>query len=118
VLIVDDVPQNISVFNEILKRHYTVAAATSGEKALRIASTDPQPDLILLDIVMPGIDGFDVYRRLQADEHTRHICVVFLTASGGAVDSPRDLDLRDVEFLTKPVSPTQLLDAVARSLRR
>ena len=116
VLIVDDVPQNISVFNEILKSRYTVAAATNGERALQIASTEPYPDLIVLDIVMPGIDGFEVYRRLQADERTRQIPVVFLTAGGGAVDRPRDLDLRDVEILTKPVSPGQLLDAVANNV--
>jgi putative two-component system response regulator len=117
ILIVDDVPHNISVFNEILKRHYSVTAATSGEKALEIASTDPRPDLVLLDIMMPGMDGYEVYRRLQSNEPTRRIPVIFLTACRNDSDYPSDLDLRDAVFLRKPVWPRELLKAMERSLR-
>jgi putative two-component system response regulator len=116
VLVVDDVPQNIAVFNEVLKRHYDVAAATSGARALQVAQSDPCPDLILLDIVMPEMDGFEVYRRLKEDQRTRSIPVVFLSAKGSAHDGPPDLDIAGVDFLRKPVSPPALLEALKRNL--
>jgi CheY-like chemotaxis protein len=80
VLIVDDTPENIQVLMGTLKDQYAIVAAINGEKALKMALADPQPDLILLDIMMPGMDGFEVCRRLKADVATQDIPVIFLSA--------------------------------------
>ncbi|MBI5248636.1 MAG: response regulator [Desulfomonile tiedjei] len=80
VLIVDDTPENIQVLMGTLKDQYAIVAAINGEKALKMAAAEPRPDLILLDIMMPGMDGFEVCRRLKADPKTRDVPVIFLSA--------------------------------------
>ena len=80
ILIVDDAPENLVVLSALLRPLYRVLAATSGEAGLRVAGGTPKPDLILLDVMMPGMDGYAVLARLQADPATRDIPVVFLTA--------------------------------------
>jgi len=80
VLIVDDTPENIQVLMGTLKDQYAIVAAINGKKALKMALADPQPEVILLDIMMPGMDGFEVCRRLKADAATRDIPVIFLSA--------------------------------------
>jgi sigma-B regulation protein RsbU (phosphoserine phosphatase) len=80
ILVVDDTPANLQLMSGLLQDDYKVKAATSGEKALKIAFTDPQPDLILLDIMMPEMDGYEVCKRLKADEKTNQIPIIFLTA--------------------------------------
>ena len=80
ILVVDDVSDNIKIISEILRKDYKVKAATSGEKALQICEIDPQPDLILLDIMMPVMDGMEVCRRLKSNPKTQHITVIFLSA--------------------------------------
>ena len=80
ILIVDDTPENIQVIMETLKDQYAIVAAINGEKALKMAVAEPKPDLILLDIMMPGMDGYEVCRRLKADEQARDIPIIFVTA--------------------------------------
>jgi CheY-like chemotaxis protein len=86
VLVVDDAPANIHVVNEILRNTYKVRVATSGAKALELAAEKPGPGLILLDVVMPGMDGYEVCTRLKADPSTRDIPVIFLTGQTETTD--------------------------------
>lgn len=106
ILVVDDVASNIDVLNAILQDQYAVTAATSGEKALAIARATPPPDLILLDVMMPDLDGYEVCRRLKADFATQRIPVIFCTAMSEVGDETRGFDLGAVDYITKPVSPT------------
>jgi len=105
ILIVDDIPQNIAILNELLWDSYTIAAATGGEKALAIARSPAPPDLILLDIMMPGMDGYEVCRQLKGDEKTRDIPVIFVTARGEVENETQGLELGAVDYLVKPVNP-------------
>ena len=105
VLIVDDTPENIQVLMETLKGEHALMAAKDGEKALRLATTDPQPDLVLLDIMMPGLDGYEVCRRLKADVRTKDIPVLFITALAEEEDEARGLALGAVDYITKPFRP-------------
>lgn len=116
VLIVDDTPQNITVLGELLQSHYTVRAANSGERALRAAHTDPRPDIILLDVMMPGMDGYEVLRRLHAEEETRDIPVIFVTAMDSAESEEHGLELGAVDYITKPIQPAIVLARVRAHL--
>jgi class 3 adenylate cyclase/FixJ family two-component response regulator len=104
VLLVDDTPENLDILKGCLKAEYTVRIATSGQLALRIAAGDPQPDLILLDIMMPEMDGHEVIRRLQADPRTRNIPVIFVTARSEDADEALGLELGAVDYIAKPFS--------------
>jgi len=104
VLIVDDTPENIQVLMETLKDQYTIVAAINGEKALKMALTEPRPDLILLDIMMPGMDGYEVCRRLKADEQLQHIPIIFVTAKTEVEDETLGFDLGAMDYITKPFS--------------
>ncbi len=105
ILVVDDVPDDIVILEEILKKDYQVKAVTSGEAALRIAQSDNPPDLILLDIMMPGMDGFEVCRILKQDARGAMIPVIFLTAKVMAVDEKVAFELGAVDYIRKPVDP-------------
>src|SRR5262245_12031855 len=105
ILVVDDTPSNITVLMEILKADYRVLAATGGEQALKIARSDPAPDLILLDVMMPGMSGHEVCERLKADSVTRKIPVIFVTAMNQVEDEAKGFALGAVDYITKPVSP-------------
>jgi putative two-component system response regulator len=105
VLIVDDAPENIHYLMKILQDDYAVTAATSGQKALRMAVAEPVPDVILLDIMMPEMDGFEVCRRLKADTRTAGIPVIFVTAMSDEVNEQQGLDLGAVDYVTKPFRP-------------
>lgn len=105
VLVVDDIPENIDVLNGILQDEYTVRAATGGEKALAIAQTAPHPDLVLLDVMMPGADGYEVCRRLKSNYNTARIPVIFVTAMNETGDETRGFELGAVDYIAKPVSP-------------
>jgi sigma-B regulation protein RsbU (phosphoserine phosphatase) len=105
ILVVDDTPANLTLMTGLLQDDYQVRAATSGEKALKIACSDNPPDLILLDIMMPEMDGHEVCRRLKADEKTCDIPIIFLTAMSEAEDEEKGLKLGAVDYITKPVSP-------------
>jgi PAS domain S-box-containing protein len=112
ILVVDDVPDEIAVLEEILKPEYQVKAATSGEAALTLVAGDP-PDLILLDIIMPGMDGFEVCRRLKQDSVGASIPVIFLTARVKTIDESLGLQLGAVDYIRKPVEP----DIVRRRIK-
>ena len=104
VLVVDDTPDNLALMADLLRDTCKVRVANSGERALKLVSTGLPPDLILLDIMMPGMDGYEVLRRLKAEEATRHIPVIFLTAKTDTEDERVGLELGAVDYLTKPVS--------------
>jgi putative two-component system response regulator len=105
LLVVDDTPDNIDVLRGILRDDYRVKVATNGQKALDVARGKTPPDLILLDIMMPGMDGYQVCQELKADVATRDIPVIFVTAKGEVDDETRGFDLGAVDYITKPVSP-------------
>lgn len=105
ILVVDDTPFNISVITGALKETYRTKVATSGAKALAIAAADEKPDLILLDVMMPEMDGYEVCRRLKADPMTREIPVIFLTAQTDAEDETRGFQVGAVDYVHKPFSP-------------
>jgi putative two-component system response regulator len=105
ILVVDDTPSNITVLMEILRGDYRVLAATGGEQALKIARADPPPDLILLDVMMPGMSGHEVCQRLKAESSTRKIPVIFVTAMNQVEDETQGFALGAVDYITKPVSP-------------
>lgn len=104
VLVVDDTPDNLTLIADLLRDTCKVRVANSGERALRLVATGTPPDLILLDIMMPGMDGYEVLRRLKASPMTRHIPVLFLTAKNEVEDERIGLELGAVDYLTKPVS--------------
>lgn len=112
ILVVDDTPDNLSLMRELLRKDYQVQLANGGERALKLAAMQPQPDLILLDIMMPVMDGYEVCRRLKADAATRDIPVVFLTAKADVEDEKRGLELGAVDYITKPISPPVVLARV------
>jgi len=104
ILIVDDTPINLGVISGALKDSYKTKVATNGEKALAIASGDDKPDLILLDVMMPVMDGYEVCRRLKADPDTRDIPVIFLTGQTGTEDETRGFEVGAVDYIHKPFS--------------
>ena len=113
ILVVDDAPENIRVLTAILGPSYRVKAATSGEKALAMCAVDPLPDLVLLDVVMPGIDGYEVCRRLKADGRTAAVPVIFVTGTADEGDRARARSLGAADFLVKPLDPAAVLASIA-----
>jgi putative two-component system response regulator len=116
ILVVDDMPDNLIVMGSLLKDIYRVKVASRGEGALRIARSENSPDLILLDIMMPEMDGYEVCRRLKADSATRDIPIIFLTAKSGADEETLGLELGAVDYITKPISPSIVLARVKTHL--
>ena len=114
ILIVDDTPVNIGVISGALKDSYKTKVATNGEKALALASAEEKPDLILLDIMMPGMDGYEVCSRLKADPATSEIPVIFLTGQTSAEDETRGFEVGAVDYVHKPFSPA-VVNARVRS---
>ena len=105
LLIVDDQPENLAVLAEILSDHHRVRAARSGLQALRVAASPPRPDLVLLDIMMPGMDGFEVLERLRANPLTRAIPVIFVTALDDTRSEVQGLTAGAVDYISKPFIP-------------
>lgn len=116
VLIVDDTPTNIGVISGVLNGLYKTKVATNGEKALVLASASEKPDLILLDVMMPGMDGYEVCRRLKANPLTRDIPVIFLTAKTDAVDEENGFEVGAVDYIHKPFSAPLVLARVKTQL--
>ena len=112
VLVVDDTPDNLTLMSGLLKDHYRVKLANNGEKALVAARAVPPPDVILLDVMMPGMSGYEVCERLKADPATRNIPVIFLTAMTAMEDEKKGLDLGAADYITKPISPPIVLARV------
>nr|WP_211245025.1 two-component system response regulator [Thalassotalea mangrovi] len=116
ILIVDDNPENIDVLNGILKQHYRVKAALSGALALKIVASAEKPDLILLDVMMPDMDGHEVCRLLKANPLTVDIPVIFITAKTSIEDEQMGLGLGAVDYISKPVSVPIVLARVKTHL--
>ncbi|VAW76721.1 hypothetical protein MNBD_GAMMA14-1728, partial [hydrothermal vent metagenome] len=112
ILIVDDSTDDIHVLMENLKQDYAVLAATSGDKALEMAGKDPQPDTILLDVMMPGMDGYETCRRLKENPATRNIDVIFVSANNTTEEKLAGYDAGGSDYLIKPVQPAELLQKV------
>lgn len=117
ILVVDDTVDNLTLMAGLLKDRYRVSLANNGEKALRFAQDEEPPDLILLDIMMPGMSGTDVCKALKNDPTTRGIPVIFLTALSATEDEQRGLELGAVDFITKPVNPPIVLARVETQLK-
>ena len=105
ILVVDDMPANIEVAHNTLKDTYIVKIATSGARALNLAKVLPQPDLILLDVMMPEMDGYEVCSRLKSDPSTSDIPIIFLTGKTDAEDETRGLELGAIDYIHKPFVP-------------
>ena len=112
ILVVDDERLNIKVLSDILKPSYKVMAAINGAQALKAAHSEKPPSLILLDIMMPEMDGYEVIAQLKADEKTRDIPVIFVTAMESDEDREKGLSLGAVDFIPKPVSADTVLETV------
>lgn len=117
ILIVDDTPEIIALVSELLHGIYKVRIATNGKDALHIAFSSDPPDLILLDIMMPGMDGYEVCRHLKSNSQTSDIPVIFLTAKAETEDEEKGFELGAVDYITKPVSPPILRARVRTHLR-
>lgn len=116
ILVVDDTPENLTFMSGLLKDFYRVKVANNGEKALAIVQSDNPPDLVLLDIMMPGIDGYEVCRLMKTNHRTIDIPVIFLTAKSEIEDERRGLNLGAADYITKPVSPPILMARVKTQL--
>ena len=112
ILVVDDNPSNLAILTGTLKDSYKTKVAKDGQKAMDIVKGTQAPDLILLDIMMPGMDGYEVCRRLKSDHTTRDIPIIFVSAKSGLMDEAKGLMLGAADFIMKPVDPTLLLTRV------
>ena len=117
ILVVDDMADNIALLSSLLRESYRIKAATDGEKALSVVSAQELPDLILLDIMMPGMDGYEVCRRLKSDPRTAEVPVIFLTAKSEVEDEKKGFGLGAVDFITRPISPHIVLARVKTHLQ-
>ena len=116
ILLVDDAPSNIQVANAILKDTYKIRIATNGAKALELANATPPPDLILLDVMMPEMDGYEVCSRLKLESQTRDIPVIFLTGQTETEDETRGFEVGAVDYIHKPFSPAVVMARVQTHL--
>lgn len=117
VLVVDDTPDNLSLLSELFKDLYRVQVANTGAKAIALCQSDNPPDLVLLDVMMPGMDGFEVAQRLRQHPTSEHIPIVFVTALADDASRVRGMSLGAVDFVTKPIQPDTLRMRVANFMR-
>ena len=117
LLVVDDVPDNLDVMVELLGNDYQVKVASSGERALKILAQGKIPDLILLDVMMPEMDGFEVCRQIKADPKTNDVPVIFLTAMSDTTDVTKGFAVGAVDFVTKPADPPILRARIETQLK-
>lgn len=116
ILVVDDTPENLTVLGELLQASYQVRVARSGARALQVVASRPRPDLILLDVMMPDMDGYTVLRQLRNDPSTQDIPVIFVTAMDGIAEEIYGLDMGAVDYITKPICPAIVLARVHTQL--
>jgi putative two-component system response regulator len=116
ILVVDDVADNIDVLGGVLRPTYKVKAVLNGKRALEIANEQPRPDMILLDIMMPDMDGYEVIQKLKSNPATKNIPVIFVTAKQDSIDEEHGLTLGAVDYITKPISPPIIMARVATHL--
>ncbi|MFQ5345246.1 MAG: adenylate/guanylate cyclase domain-containing protein, partial [Mariprofundus sp.] len=117
ILVVDDTPENIDVLRGVLKPLYKVQVAINGEQALKLCWSDQPPDLVLLDVMMPGMDGFEVCRRLKADSRSDAMPVIFVTAMNEVRDEVQGFEAGGVDYISKPVTPAIVLSRVKTHLQ-
>lgn len=117
ILVVDDTPTNLALMSALLEMHYHVVTAPDGYEALRMLSAPPLPDLILMDVMMPGLDGYETCQAIKARPSTRDIPVIFLTARVDTQDEARGFALGAVDYITKPISPPLVLARVRTHLQ-
>ena len=117
LLIVDDTPENLAVLGELLASTYRILVANSGARALSLAEAEPRPDLILLDVMMPEMNGYEVFNRLQALPETRDIPVIFVTAQAEPDEEEHGLDVGAVDYIIKPIRPAVVLARVRAQLQ-
>lgn len=117
ILVVDDTPDNITLMTGLLKDRYRVKIANNGERALKVAMTGEPPDLILLDIMMPVMDGYEACRHLKENPETRDVPIIFLTAKAEVEDEMKGFELGAVDYITKPISPPIVLARVHTHLQ-
>ena len=110
LLVVDDAPENIQPLISTLKDDFAIQVAKNGNDAIKHATEEPQPDIILLDIMMPDMDGYQVCKYLKADDRTKDIPIIFVTALDSSEDEEKGLKLGAVDYITKPINP-QLVKA-------
>lgn len=116
LLIVDDVVENIDILSKLLEETYELQASTNGELALKIVHSPTPPDLILLDIFMPTMSGYDVCKELKSDKNSANIPIIFITASSDFKDIEYGYSLGAVDYVTKPINPQSLLEKVQKHL--
>lgn len=112
ILVVDDETSNIDIVKNVLSNKYKIKAATSGERAIMVAQKAPQPDLILLDIMMPGMDGYQACKQLKLNPQTRNIPVIFVSAKVTPDEKQRGMDIGALAYVTKPIQPNDLIETV------
>ena len=117
ILVVDDTPFNLTLMSAVLKKHYNVTEASSGPAALAMVRSGALPDLILLDIMMPGMDGYEVCRQLKADPVTANVPVIFLTANVSSDDEEKGFELGAVDYITKPIRQRVVLARIKTHLQ-
>ncbi|MCU4174374.1 response regulator [Carboxylicivirga sp. N1Y90] len=117
ILIVDDVPENITILKNLLGTEYKLKAAVSGKKALEIAKQKPQPDLILLDVMMPEMDGYEVCKILKSSEDTKDISIIFQTSNNTPLDEQKAFELGASDFITKPFEPEVVKSRIKTRVR-
>lgn len=117
LLVVDDLTDNLDILVDLLSDHYVVRAASSGERALKILSVGALPELILLDVMMPEMDGFEVCRRIKINPATAHIPVIFLSTMTESVDLAKGFEVGAVDFITKPADPPILRARIATHIK-
>lgn len=117
ILVVDDSPDNLSLISGLLKDLYQVKVANNGDKALKIAQGDIKPQLILLDVMMPGLSGYEVCESLKSNSATSDIPIIFLTAMNAADDEQKGLELGAADYITKPINPSVVLARVKTQLQ-
>lgn len=116
ILIVDDTPENLEILSGVLRPFYKVSAALDGYSALDIALKESKPDMILLDVMMPGLNGYEVCERLKAHPATMNIPVIFVTAMNETQDEKRGFELGAVDYISKPINPTLVLARIKTHL--
>ncbi len=117
ILLVDDAPENLRILSETLRTDYTIMFAKNGPDALRLAIGTPQPDLILLDVIMPGMDGYEVCRQLKEEPSTRDVPIMFITAQNEEMDEATGLSLGAQDYIVKPFRASLVRNRVANQLK-
>jgi len=116
ILVVDDTPANLEILSELLTPEYRITVALNGFDAVKLASADPQPDLVLLDIMMPELNGYQVCEMLKAQKKTKHIPIIFVTAVNEVQSEEKGLALGAADYITKPFNPSIVLARVKTHL--